>query len=87
MGITRYCNRTGRWNRATPLSLRRRVFHQSGQQPVDEQSDNGGQTTDFISLLSEIRETRLSECRFYQKITDIYVTNLRCDDYKMLAFG
>ncbi len=30
----------------------------------------------FESLLAEIREIRLSERRFYQKITDIYVTSL-----------
>jgi hypothetical protein len=28
----------------------------------------------FERLLAEIREIRLSECRFYQKITDIYAT-------------
>ena len=30
----------------------------------------------FEELLSEIREIRLSERKFYQKITDIYATNL-----------
>jgi hypothetical protein len=30
----------------------------------------------FERLLSEIREIRLSERRFYQKITDIYATSL-----------
>jgi len=30
----------------------------------------------FEQLLEEIREIRLSERRFYQKITDIYVTNI-----------
>lgn len=33
----------------------------------------------FESLLSEIREIRLSERRFYQKITDIYATSIDYD--------
>jgi hypothetical protein len=33
----------------------------------------------FEHLLEEIREIRLSECRFYQKITDIYATAMDYD--------
>ena len=33
----------------------------------------------FEKLLDEIREIRLSERRFYQKITDIYATSVDCD--------
>ena len=33
----------------------------------------------FERLLEEIREIRLSERRFYQKITDIYATSMDCD--------
>nr|WP_268794933.1 RhuM family protein [Pseudomonas frederiksbergensis] len=33
----------------------------------------------FEQLLEEIRETRLSERRFYQKITDIYATSADCN--------
>ena len=33
----------------------------------------------YDSLLAEIREIRLSERRFYQKITDIYVTSVDYD--------
>lgn len=33
----------------------------------------------FDSLLAEIREIRLSERRFYQKITDIYATSIDYD--------
>lgn len=33
----------------------------------------------FESLLAEIREIRLSERRFYQKITDIYATSIDYD--------
>lgn len=34
----------------------------------------------FEKLLEEIREIRLSERRFYQKITDIYATSLDYDN-------
>ena len=30
----------------------------------------------FEHLLAQIREIRLSECRFYQKLTDIYATSI-----------
>ncbi len=33
----------------------------------------------FEHLLEEIREIQLSERRFYQKITDIYSTNIDCN--------
>ncbi|MBQ4594969.1 MAG: virulence RhuM family protein, partial [Akkermansia sp.] len=33
----------------------------------------------FEHLLAEIREIRLSERRFYQKITDIYATSMDYD--------
>ncbi len=33
----------------------------------------------YDSLLAEIREIRLSERRFYQKITDIYATSMDYD--------
>lgn len=33
----------------------------------------------YESLLAEIREIRLSERRFYQKITDIYATSIDYD--------
>ena len=33
----------------------------------------------YDSLLAEIREIRLSERRFYQKITDIYTTSIDYD--------
>ena len=33
----------------------------------------------YDSLLAEIREIRLSERRFYQKITDIYATSVDYD--------
>ena len=33
----------------------------------------------FEKLLEEIREIRLSERRFYQKITDIYATSIDYD--------
>ena len=37
-------------------------------------------TTEYFNrLLEQIREIRLSERRFYQKITDIYATALDCD--------
>lgn len=41
----------------------------------DERLKNGDSmlTTEYFGrLLEQIREIRLSECRFYQKITDIY---------------
>lgn len=43
----------------------------------DERLKNGGSilTTEYFDrLLEQIREIRLSERRFYQKITDIYAT-------------
>ena len=48
----------------------------------DERLKNGGSvlTTEYFDrLLEQIREIRLSECRFYQKITDIYATALDYD--------
>ena len=33
----------------------------------------------YDSLLAEIREIRLSERRFYQKVTDIYATSIDYD--------
>ena len=33
----------------------------------------------YDSLLAEIRERRLSEIRFYQKVTDIYATSVDYD--------
>ena len=33
----------------------------------------------FEKLLEEIREIRLSERRFYQKVTDIYATSMDYD--------
>ena len=37
----------------------------------------------FESLLAEIREIRLSERRFYQKITDIYATSIDYDAHSL----
>ncbi len=51
----------------------------------DERLKNGGSilTTEYFDrLLEQIREIRLSERRFYQKITDIYATAL---DYDRIA--
>ncbi len=48
----------------------------------DERLKNGGSvltTKYFDRLLEQIREIRLSERRFYQKITDIYATSLDYD--------
>lgn len=48
----------------------------------DERLKNGGSTLTveyFDRLLEQIREIRLSERRFYQKITDIYATALDYD--------
>lgn len=48
----------------------------------DERLKNGGSvlTTEYFDrLLEQIREIRLSERRFYQKITDIYATVLVYD--------
>ena len=48
----------------------------------DERLKNGGSmlTTEYFDrLLEQIREIRLSERRFYQKITDIYATSLDYD--------
>ena len=48
----------------------------------DERLKNGGSilTTEYFDrLLEQIREIRLSERRFYQKITDIYATALDYD--------
>lgn len=48
----------------------------------DERLKNGGSmltTKYFDQLLEQIREIRLSERRFYQKITDIYATSLDYD--------
>lgn len=48
----------------------------------DERLKNGGSilTTEYFDrLLEQIREIRLSERRFYQKITDIYATELNYD--------
>ena len=48
----------------------------------DERLKNGGSvltTKYFDSLLEQIREIRISERRFYQKITDIYATALDYD--------
>ena len=48
----------------------------------DERLKNGGSvlTTEYFDrLLEQIREIRLSEHRFYQKITDIYATSLDYD--------
>ncbi|MCI7243556.1 MAG: virulence RhuM family protein, partial [Lachnobacterium sp.] len=45
----------------------------------DERLKNGGSVLTveyFDRLLEQIREIRLSERRFYQKITDIYATAL-----------
>lgn len=45
----------------------------------DERLKNGGSVLTaeyFDRLLEQIREIRISERRFYQKITDIYVTSL-----------
>ncbi len=51
----------------------------------DERLKNGGSVLTveyFDRLLEQIREIRLSERRFYQKITDIYATSL---DYDLTA--
>lgn len=48
----------------------------------NERLKNGGSvlTTEYFDrLLEQIREIRLSERRFYQKITDIYATSLDYD--------
>ena len=48
----------------------------------DERLKNGGSVLTkeyFVRLLEQIREIRLSERRFYQKITDIYATSLDYD--------
>jgi len=48
----------------------------------DERHENGGSVLTveyFDRLLEQIREIRLSERRFYQKITDIYATALDYD--------
>lgn len=48
----------------------------------EERLKNGGSvlTTEYFDrLLEQIREIRLSERRFYQKITDIYATSLDYD--------
>ena len=48
----------------------------------DERLKNGGSVLTveyFDCLLEQIREIRLSERRFYQKITDIYATALDYD--------
>ena len=48
----------------------------------DERLKNGGSvlTTEYFDrLLEQIREIRLSERRFYQKITDIYATSMDYD--------
>ena len=48
----------------------------------DERLKNGGSVVSveyFDHLLEQIREIRLSERRFYQKITDIYATALDYD--------
>ncbi|MDY4920297.1 MAG: virulence RhuM family protein [Phascolarctobacterium sp.] len=48
----------------------------------DERLKNGGSvlTTEYFDrLLEQIREIRISERRFYQKITDIYATSLDYD--------
>ena len=48
----------------------------------DERLKNGGSVLTkeyFDRLLEQIREIRLSERRFYQKITDIYATSLDYD--------
>lgn len=48
----------------------------------DERLKNGGSVLTveyFDRLLEQIREIRISERRFYQKITDIYATSLDCD--------
>lgn len=48
----------------------------------DERLKNGGSvlTVEYFNrLLEQIREIRISERRFYQKITDIYATSLDCD--------
>ena len=48
----------------------------------DERLKNGGSvlTTEYFDrLLEQIREIRLSERRFYQKITDIYATSIDYD--------
>ena len=48
----------------------------------DERLKNGGSVLTveyFDHLLEQIREIRLSERRFYQKITDIYATALDYD--------
>lgn len=47
----------------------------------DERLKQGGNLTDefFERQLTKIREIRLSERKFYQKITDIYVTSLDYD--------
>lgn len=49
----------------------------------DERLKNGGSVLTaeyFDRLLEQIREIRLSERRFYQKITDIYATALTMTD-------
>lgn len=49
----------------------------------DERLKNGGSVLTaeyFDRLLEQIREIRLSEGRFYQKITDIYATALTMTD-------
>ena len=47
-----------------------------------ERLKNGGSILTekyFEELLSEIREIRMSERKFYQKITDIYATSIDYD--------
>lgn len=55
---------------------------QNCQKKIGERWKNGGSvlTTEYFDrLLEQIREIRLSERRFYQKITDIYATVLDYD--------
>ena len=56
----------------------------------DERLKNGGSVLTveyFDHLLEQIREIRLSERRFYQKITDIYATALDYVGYFFLENG
>ena len=64
------------------MCIRDRDYTIKGWVMDDERLKNGGSvlTTEYFDrLLEQIREIRISERRFYQKITDIYATALDYD--------
>jgi len=54
----------------------------------DDRFKSGSSMNYFTELQERIREIRLSECFFYQKIKDIYTTSIDYDpkDEKTIAF-